>query len=105
SKMILTTLVSQDHHTPKTSLSGCPGTAQTGLIVASRHNWAWQPPWAYNKLLALASSTLSTQRHRPCEVTRTHANKVNVRLTTGATGHAEGNEILIRWPHSCTRAP
>ena len=105
SKMILTTIVVQDHHAPKTSLSGCPGIAQIGLIVASRHNVAWQPPWAYNKLLARASSTLSTERHRICEVKRTHANKVNVRLTTGATGHEEGNAISTRWPNSCTRAP
>jgi hypothetical protein len=48
---------------------------------------------------------LSTERHRTCEVKRTHANKVNVRLTTGATGHEEGKEIVIRWPNSCTRAP
>jgi hypothetical protein len=103
--MILSTIVLQDHHAPKTNLSGRPGTVQIGLIVASRYHGAWQPPWAYNKLLARVSSTLSTERHRTCEVKRTHANKVNVRLTTGATGHEEGNAIFIRWPNSCTRAP
>ena len=36
---------------------------------------------------------------------RTHANKVKLRLNTGATGHDEGNDILIRSVHSCTRAP
>ena len=36
---------------------------------------------------------------------RTPANKVTRRLNTGATGHAEGNDIVIRSVHSCTRAP
>ena len=30
---------------------------------------------------------------------------MKVRLKTGATGHDEGNEIVIRSFHSCTRAP
>ena len=38
-------------------------------------------------------------------VKRTHANKVKLRLTTGATGHDEGNAIVIRSLNSCTRAP
>ena len=38
-------------------------------------------------------------------MSRTHANKVKLRLNTGATGHAEGNDILIRSVNSCTRAP
>jgi hypothetical protein len=42
---------------------------------------------------------------RACEVKRTHANKVKLRLKTGATGHDEGNDIVIRSGHSCTRAP
>ena len=37
--------------------------------------------------------------------TRTHANNVKLRLNTGATGHDEGNEIVIRSLHSWTRAP
>ena len=37
--------------------------------------------------------------------TRRHANNVKLRLNTGATGHAEGNEIAIRSLHSWTRAP
>ena len=36
---------------------------------------------------------------------RTHANKIKLRLNTGATGHDEGNEIWTRPLHSCTRAP
>ena len=34
--------------------------------------------------------------HRACEVRRTQANKVKLRLRTGATGHDEGKDILIR---------
>src|SRR5262245_21673818 len=33
--------------------------------------------------------------HSACEVRRTQANKVKLRLSTGATGHDEGNDILI----------
>ena len=36
---------------------------------------------------------------------RTQAKKVKLRLSTGATGHDEGNDILIRSVSSCTRAP
>jgi hypothetical protein len=43
--------------------------------------------------------------HRACTLKRTQANNVKLRLNTGATGHDEGNEILIRSLHSCTRAP
>ena len=103
--MRLTTIVSQDHHDPTTSAAGRPGTTQIGLIVAIRHNASWQPPQAYNKLFARGPSTLSTERHRTGSVERTHANKVKLCLKTGATGHDEGNEIVIRSSHSCTRAP
>jgi hypothetical protein len=34
-----------------------------------------------------------------------HASKVKLRRQTGATGHDEGNEIVIRSLRSCTRAP
>ena len=37
--------------------------------------------------------------------TRTHANNVKLRLNTGAPGHDEGNEIVIRSLPSWTRAP
>ena len=66
SRMLLKTAVSQEHHHPKTSASGCPGTVQIGLIVAIRHNASWQPPQAYNKLFARGPSTLSTALHRTC---------------------------------------
>ena len=56
-------------------------------------------------LVAFEASTLSTELHRTCSVTRTHANNVTLRLNTGATGHDEGNEIWRRVWHSCTRAP
>ena len=105
SRMMLKTAVSQEHHNPKTRASGCAGTVQIGLIVAIRHNASWQPPQAYNKLFARGPSTLSTERHRTGSVERTHANKFKLCLKTGATGHDEGNEIVIRSSHSCTRAP
>ena len=38
--------------------------------------------------------------HRVCEVRRTQANKVKLRLRTEATGHDEGNDILIRSVHA-----
>jgi hypothetical protein len=36
---------------------------------------------------------------------RPPANKIKLRLNTGATGHDEGNEIWLRPLNSCTRAP
>ena len=65
-------------------------------MVAIGHKASSQPLAAYNKLLALEPSTLSMELHRACTVKRTHANKVKLRLNTGATGHDEGNEIVIR---------
>ena len=103
--MIRKTAVSQEHHPPQTSASGCPGTVLIGLIVAIRHHASWQPPQAYTKLFGRGPSTLSTALHRTCEVERTHANKVKLCLKTGATGHDEGNEMVIRSSHSCPRAP
>ncbi len=55
--------------------------------------------------MAFEASTLSTELHRTCSVTRTHANNVKRCLNTGATGHDEGNEIWRRFWHSGTRAP
>jgi hypothetical protein len=43
--------------------------------------------------------------HRACDGRRTPPNKVTQRRNTGATGHDEGNEILMRSLNSCTRAP
>jgi hypothetical protein len=43
--------------------------------------------------------------HRTGTFTRTHANHIKLRLNTGATGHDEGNEIVIRSLHAWTRAP
>ena len=43
--------------------------------------------------------------HKAYEAKRTHANKVKLCLKTGATGHAEGNDIVLRSFPSCTRAP
>jgi hypothetical protein len=47
----------------------------------------------------------SMQACRACQVKRRHANKITLRLNTGATGHDEGSEILMRSVHSGTRAP
>jgi hypothetical protein len=105
SRMMRKTAVSQEHHHPKTRASGCAGTGHSGLIVAIRHHASWQPPQAYNTLFARGPLTLSTALHRTCEVARTHANKFKLCLKTGATGHDEGNAIVIRSSHACTRAP
>src|SRR4030095_4296546 len=43
--------------------------------------------------------------HSPCETRRTQANKVKLRLKSDATGHDEGNDIVMRSVNSCTRAP
>jgi len=51
------------------------------------------------------SSTRSTAPPRTCVVKRPQANKVTRRRTTGATGHDEGNDLVSRSSHSCTRAP
>src|SRR5574341_440100 len=58
-RITLTAIVSQDHPEPKTSSSGCPGSAQIGRPVASGHTASLQPAWAYNKHLALEPSALS----------------------------------------------
>jgi len=104
-RMILRPVVSQEHRDPKTSASGFPGTVQIGLIVALRHTSSWQPLGAYNELFALAPATRFTALYRTGEVKRTQANKGKLRLKTGATGHDEGNAIVIRSLTSCTRAP
>ena len=74
-------------------------------MVAIRRHAAWQPLQAYNQLCAPASSSRSTELHRACSVRRTHVNTITLRLKTGAAGHDEGNAIVIRSLHSCTRAP
>jgi hypothetical protein len=71
-KMSLTTTVSQDHHDPKTSAAGRPGTTQIGLIVAIRHNASWQPLRAYNHRFALEPSWLSIALPGPL-LGQTHA--------------------------------
>jgi hypothetical protein len=74
-------------------------------MVVIGHKASSQLPQAYRKRFALASSTLSTALPRACEARRTHANKVTLRLKTGATGHDEGTDILRRSVHACTPAP
>ena len=74
-------------------------------MVAMRRNSPLQPPWVNNKLFALKPLTLFTELYRISAVSRTHANKVKLRLNIGATGHDEGKEIVIRSVNSCTRAP
>jgi hypothetical protein len=71
---------------------------------ATGHTASCQPPGAY--LHCLAWEPLDSRSSSPAgEVRRTHANKVTLRLTTGATGHDEGNDMLIHAVNSCTRAP
>ena len=63
-RMILRSVVSQEHRDPKTSASGLPGTAQRGLMVALRHTSSSQPLGAYNQLFALEPATLFTALYR-----------------------------------------
>ena len=44
--MILTTLVSQDHHAPKARFSDGLDSVQSGLSVVIRRTSSWQPPRA-----------------------------------------------------------
>ena len=62
------------------------------------------PPGADIPCFAFAANKALDRSHRSAR-SRTQANKVKLRRSTGATGHDEGNEILIRSAHSCTRAP
>ena len=102
--MTLNTPVSQDHHAPKARAADGLDSVQSGLTAVIRRPSAWQPPRVDNHRLALdplrfrvRSQGLRRQTYPP--------NNVTQRLKTGATGHDEGNEILTRPLHSCTRAP
>jgi hypothetical protein len=80
--------------------------------VASDKPVAWSP-WGARpsgRPLGPARTVLSLSRwsferaHRACSVRRTHANRVKLRRNTGATGHDEGRDIVMRVVNSCTRA-
>ena len=103
--MMLKATASQAHYAPKTSAAGCSAPGQIGVMVALRPNAPWEPPGADSQLFALKPSTPFTEPYRLSAVRRTHANKVKLCLNMGATGHDEGQEIVIRSSHSCTRAP
>src|SRR5262249_6147370 len=60
-RIALRATASPDHPDPKTSPSGCPGSAQIGRPVAIGHTASSQPAWAYNEHLALEPSTLSME--------------------------------------------
>src|SRR5262245_13375680 len=60
-RIALRVTASPDHPDPKTSPSGCPGSAQIGRPVAIGHTASSQPAWAYNEHLALEPSTLSME--------------------------------------------
>ena len=60
-RIALRATASPDHPEPKTSPSGCPGSAQIGRTVAIGHTASSQPAWAYNEYLALEPSTLSME--------------------------------------------
>jgi hypothetical protein len=94
-RMIFPTAVSQAAHSFQTNASACLGTFQLGLIMAPRHN----SPYALSgqrQPLRTAGAKALDQAHTACLARRTQANKVKLRFNTGATGHDEGNEILIR---------
>src|SRR2546425_11420908 len=102
--MILTTTVCQDHHAPQPSSSACLDTVQISLIIAivlrsgSMHPispLAWLTT-TFSSLILCVFRLISTGLHGQAAVKRTHANNIKLRLNTGATGHDEGNEILIR---------
>jgi hypothetical protein len=99
-----TSTLSQGHHAPKTNSSGHSGVRRIGLKVATRRTASWQPSEAYNHRFAIVAG-LRFKLAEACEVKRRHANKVKLRLNTGATGHDEGSEIGIRSVNSCPRAP
>ena len=89
------TTVSQAYDAPKTISSGLPNTVHIGLISTTGRTASCQPPRAY--LSGWHVSRLALDRpHRAYEVRRTQANKVKLRRSTGATGHEEGSEILMR---------
>src|SRR5262245_13035391 len=60
-RIALRATASPDHPDPKTSPSGCPGSAPIGRPVAIGHTASSQPAWAYNEHLALEPSTLSME--------------------------------------------
>src|SRR6266851_180608 len=64
-RIVLRATASPDHPDPKTSLSGCPGSAQIGRTAAIGHTASSQPAWAYNGHLALEPSTLSMELTEP----------------------------------------
>src|SRR5262245_58310424 len=90
------TTVSQAHDAPTTLSSGRPDTAYIGRMDAIERTASCQLLGAYLNGLARKAAWALDRSHRAWEVRRTQANKVKLRLSTGATGHAEGNAILIR---------
>ena len=101
----LTATSSQAHPEPKTSASGCPGSAQIGRPRAVRTHVILAAHLGLQQALGTGAVGALNGAHRACRVGRTHANKVKLRRTTSATGHDAGNDILIRSLLSCTRAP
>jgi len=103
--MMLKATASQAHYAPKTSAAGCSAPGQIGVMVALRPNAPWEPPGADSQLFALKPSTPFTEPYRLSAVRRTHAHQGTLRLHIGATGYEEGQDIVSRSSHSCTRAP
>ena len=100
-----TTTVPQAHDAPQTISSGLPETIHLGRIGAIGCTASCQPlgpPSAAGHVSCLGALD---RPHRACQVRRTQANKVKLRLRTGATGHDEGNDMVIRSVNSWTRAP
>lgn len=101
----LTTTVSQARPTPMRSSSSRPETFPSGIIIGQQVHIILAAPWGLHASYGTEAAGTLGRTHNACGVTRTHANKVRARRNTGATGHDEGSDIVIRSVTSGTRAP
>src|SRR6266568_6041693 len=114
-QMILTTLISQDHHAPKARSSDGLDSVQSGLNVVSRRTSSWQPPRADHHrfvrdppevsmaLTGPATSdapTLTTLHSalRPARLGTTRATKSGSVLEPLARGHPVSVSAIGSWP-------
>jgi hypothetical protein len=79
-----------------------PGNSVSSPRLGTIHPLS--PPGADIPSFAFAANGALDRAHRSAR-SRTQAKKVQRRRRTGATGHDEGNDILIRAVNSGTRAP
>jgi hypothetical protein len=85
---------------------------QIVLTLCQAVEWARSDALALSQPAGAASPAEPVSRlgsldrtRRTCETRRTQAQKVKLRLKSGATGHDEGNDIVRRSVNSGTRAP